>query len=207
MFRILSALSHSKLIALTQRVERVETIGERRDALSQEWAMLAEICGFLPLLLPNRPTVVRQMLGKLAVDGIILTGGNDLASYGGDAPERDEVERLLIQYAIGEEIPLLGVCRGMQMLLDHFGTPLQKVEGHIRVEHPLDNGDTVNSFHGWGALECRPPLKPAAYTMDCVLEAVTHREYPWIQGIMWHPERYSPPRERDIQFIKEVFRL
>lgn len=197
----------SKRIALTQRVECVEAIGERRDALSQEWAALAETCGFLPLPLPNHPTIVRQLLGALNVDGIILTGGNNLVSYGGDAPERDELEHLLIQYAIEREIPLLGICRGMQMLLDHFGTPLQRVEGHIRVEHFLNNGDTVNSFHGWGALECRPPLKPVARSEDNVLEAVVHQEYPWLRGIMWHPERYAPPRMRDIQFIREVFQL
>lgn len=197
----------SKRIALTQRVERVESIGERRDALSQEWAALAEACGFLPLPVPNRLNAARQIVGELGIDGIILTGGNDLASYGGDAPERDELEQFLIQYAIEKEVPLLGVCRGMQMLLDHFGTPLQKVEGHIRVVHPLDNGDAVNSFHGWGARECHPPLEPAAHSVDGVLEAVRHRECSWIWGIMWHPERYVTPRERDIQFIREVFQL
>ena len=44
-----------KRIYLTQRVEQIESIGERRDALSQEWAELAEACGFLPIPLPNRP--------------------------------------------------------------------------------------------------------------------------------------------------------
>ena len=101
----------SRLIALTQRVERIEAIGERRDALSQEWAALAEACGFLPLPLPNRLTAVRQLLAAVRVDGIILTGGNDLASYGGDAPERDEAERFLIQYAIDRRTPLLEIGR------------------------------------------------------------------------------------------------
>jgi len=196
-----------KYIAITQRVEFIESIGERRDALSQEWGLLAEACGFLPLLLPNHPAIARQLLEGIKPDGILLTGGNDLAAYGGNAPERDETERFLIHYAVEQHIPLLGVCRGMQMLLDHFGTPLQRVEGHIRVEHPLDNGDTVNSFHGWGALDCLPPLAPAAQCADGVLEAVSHQDYPWIHGIMWHPERYHPPRERDIQLIKEVFQL
>ena len=159
----------SRLIALTQRVERIEAIGERRDALSQEWAALAEACGFLPLPLPNRLTAVRQLLAAVRVDGIILTGGNDLASYGGDAPERDEAERFLIQYAIARRTPLLGVCRGMQMLLDYFGAPLQKVEGHIRVEHPLDRGGTVNSFHSWGARACPPLVHLDLANKDCLV--------------------------------------
>lgn len=196
-----------KCIAITQRVEYIEAIGERRDALSQEWTALAEACSFLPLLLPNHLPTARELLETWSPVGIILTGGNDLVPYGGDAPERDELEQFLIQYSTGEKIPLLGVCRGMQMILDQFGAKLQKVEGHVRMEHTLSNGDTVNSFHGWGAVECRLPLIPKAWSADGVLEAVTHRDYPWIHGIMWHPERYHPTRERDIQFLQEVFQL
>ena len=196
-----------KCIAMTQRVDCIESVGERRDALSQEWTILAEACGFLPLILPNHLPTVRELLEFRKPDGFILTGGNDLACYDGSAPERDELEQFLIQYSVEQRIPLLGVCRGMQMILNQFGTKLQKVEGHIRVEHVLSNGDQVNSFHSWGAVECQKPLAPVAWSSDGVLEGVTHRDCPWIRGIMWHPERYHPPRERDIQLIKEVFRL
>lgn len=196
-----------KCIAVTQRVEYIEAIGERRDALSQEWIDIAKACDFLPMILPNHLPTVCELLEGWKPDGIILTGGNDLAAYGGDALERDELERFLIQYSAEQRLPLLGVCRGMQMILDQIGTKLQKVEGHIRVEHALSNGDQVNSFHSWGAVECQEPLIPGAWSADGVLEAVTHQDYPWIHGIMWHPERYHPPRERDIQFIKEVFHL
>lgn len=192
-----------KLIAITQRVEYIESIDERRDALSQEWVGLAETCGFVPLLLPNDLPTVQMLLMALPVEGFLLTGGNDL----GDAPERDEVERHLIQTAVDGRIPLLGVCRGMQMVLDYFGAPLQRIEGHVRVEHTLDSGDTVNSFHSWGAVECPIPLIPEARSTDGVLEAVSHRDCPWIRGIMWHPERYHPIRAQDIVRIKEVFSL
>ncbi len=50
-----------KRVFITQRVEWIEPIRERRDALSQEWAALAEACRFLPLLLPNRLETVRCM--------------------------------------------------------------------------------------------------------------------------------------------------
>lgn len=196
-----------KRIYLTQRVERLEAIGERRDALSQEWAVLAEACGFLPLALPNHAPAVRRLLEELPPEGILLTGGNDLADYGGDAPERDEVEALLIRQAMERRIPLLAVCRGTQMLLHHFGTPLQRVEGHVRTEHTLSSGDTVNSFHSWGALSCRPPLEVLARSGDGVAEAVRHQDCPWIQGVMWHPERYHPLRAQDISWIKEALQL
>ena len=196
-----------KRIYLTQRVERIEPVGERRDALSQEWAALAEACGFLPIPLPNRLPTVRRLLEELPPDGILLTGGNDLASCGGDAPERDQVERYLIERSLEDCIPLLGVCRGAQMLMDYCGTLLQRVEGHVRVEHSLSNGDTVNSFHSWGARECRPPLLGLAWSADGVLEAIRHGDCPWVWGVMYHPERYRPFRARDVKFIKEALLL
>ena len=196
-----------KIIALTQRVESIKDIGERRDALSQEWTILAEICGFLPLLLPNRLATVKELLKTQRPNGFLLTGGNDLAAYGGDAPERDEVERFLIRTAVEKRVPVLGVCRGMQMILDYFGAPLQRIEEHVRVEHPLSNGDRVNSFHSWGTAACDFPLIPTAWSADGVLEAVRHENFSWIRGIMWHPERYYPLRTGDIQLIKEVFSL
>ena len=196
-----------KYIVITQRVQVLEDIQERRDALSQEWASLAVYCGFLPILLPNYLKATKKILSELPIGGIILTGGNNLVSYGGDAPERDEVEHFLVTYAMTQRIPLLGVCRGMQLLLNHFGTPLEHVENHIRTEHTLSNGDTVNSYHSFGARDCAPPLKAFYYSEDGVVESLIHKDYPWIRGIMWHPERYHPFRERDIAMIKEIFQL
>lgn len=196
-----------KRIYLTQRVEWIEDIRERRDALSQEWAALAEACGFLPLAVPNHLPAAGRLLEQLPPEGVILTGGNDLAAYGGDAPERDETERLLVDWALEHRVPLLGICRGCQLLLDRFGTPLQRVEGHVRTEHTLGGGDTVNSFHSWGALSCRPPLEALARSEDGVVEAVRHRDCPWIRGVMYHPERYHPLRAGDAAFIKEALEL
>lgn len=125
------------------------------------------------------------------------------ALYGGDAPERDEVERALIAWAM----LLLGVCRGMQMILHYFATPLERVGGHIRTEHLLDDGNTVNSFHGWGARTCMPPLTALRTAPDGVIEAVRHTAYPWIVGIMWHPERYHPFRCEEINWMKRLFAI
>lgn len=192
-------------VAITQRVQVLTDIRERRDALSQEWVALAMHCGFLPVLLPNHLDAVKTILSELPVGGILLTGGNDLVSYGGDAPERDEVEHFLVTYAMVQKVPLLGVCRGMQLLLNHFGTPLEHVENHVRIEHTISNGDRVNSYHNFGVKKCAAPLKSLYYSEDGVVESVIHENCPWIRGIMWHPERYHPFRKGDITMIKELF--
>lgn len=196
-----------KYLAISQRVQVLPDIKERRDALSQEWSSFAVRCGFLPILLPNCLEAAKMILSGLPIGGILLTGGNDLASYGGDAPERDEVEHFLVTYAITQQIPILGVCRGMQLLLDHFGMPLERVENHVRIEHSLNNGDTVNSYHSFGVKQCSSPLKALCWSEDGVVESVMHEDFPWVCGIMWHPERYHPFRERDIAMIKEMFQL
>lgn len=195
-----------KQIFISQRVEILEKIGERRDSLSQEWAEIAYTCGFIPVMIPNKPILAVEMLQQIP-DGIILTGGNDLTFYGGSAPERDETENLLIQYAIEHRIPLLGVCRGMQMLLHYFGIKLERIEGHVRIEHMLSTGHSVNSFHSWGVFVCPPPLVVLAYSSDGVVEAVTHEVYDNLTGIMWHPERYHPLREKEILWIRSIFSI
>lgn len=194
-----------KIIFISQRVEVTGDTKERRDALSQEWGLLADACGFLPVPLPNNINIIKAMLKELPPSGIILTGGNDLASYGGDAPERDEGEGLLVDYALGKRIPLLGVCRGMQMLLDYFWVPLKRVEGHVRTVHILDNGKKTNSFHNFGTFCLPPSLKVLARSEDGCVEEFEHGEYGNIRGIMWHPERYSPLRQDDIEWIRRFF--
>ncbi len=196
-----------KYIAITQRVQVLSEIGERRDALSQEWTALAAQCGFLPILLPNTLSMVQALFDHLPIDGILFSGGNDLLTHGGDAPERDAVEHFLIEYAIQNKITLLGICRGMEIILEHFGTELVPIDGHIRVHHPLTTGEIVNSFHSFGAHSCKAPLKATHMSEDGVVEGIIHHDYPWIHGIMWHPERYHPFRQKDILWIKEMFHL
>ncbi len=194
-----------KTILISQRVELIRDTGERRDALSQEWAALAAACSFLPIPVPNRPDTIGLILDRLCPDGIILSGGNDLARYGGDAPERDQTERALIKYSLDTGTPLLGVCRGMQLLLDFFGTPLERVEGHVRTHHTLSGGRQVNSFHSWGARECAAPLAALERSEDGVIEEIAHENYKNIKGVMWHPERYAPLRDGDVAWIRRFF--
>lgn len=193
-----------KRIFISTRVEVLDEIGERRDAVSQEWSHLLHACGLLPVFLPNHlPSILR--IGKeIPMDGILLTGGNDLVCCGGNAPERDEVEAYLLEQAQDKKIPLLGVCRGMQMILKAFGASLCKVQNHTRVEHPLQgSGRVVNSFHNWGAYD-GGTLEPLEFAEDGVIEAARHPALP-ITGIMWHPERYHPFRDEDLLFFKRVF--
>ncbi len=63
-----------KRIAITQRVEIIESINERRDALSQERCELACVCGFIPVLIANNPDIAVKISEKFSIDGIIFFG-------------------------------------------------------------------------------------------------------------------------------------
>ena len=141
------------------------------------------------------------------VDGIVLTGGNDLVACGGDAPERDETETALLDCAERRGLPVLGVCRGMQMILHRFGTRLDRVQGHVTPRHRISiegRSVEVNSFHNFGATEVHPPLKSWAIAGDGVIEAVQH-EGGRMMGVMWHPERVEPFSAEDIALFSRFF--
>ena len=79
-----------KLVLVSQRVDFLAERGERRDALDQRLANFLAECGLLPIPVPNRREDVRKYFDELPqAAGVVLSGGNDLNDYGGDAPERD----------------------------------------------------------------------------------------------------------------------
>lgn len=196
-----------KRIVFTQRVEVIESYGERRDCADQNISKFIDTCGFLPVPIMNVPSLADSFCDSIHPDGIILTGGNDLAAYGGNAPERDETEKRLIEYAVNNGVPLLGICRGMQMIAAFYGNRLQRVDGHVRKEHEIKgiiNRKAVNSFHGMGVLEVKEPIATLARADDGVIEALEHRDQK-IAGIMWHPERVPGFDNEDLAMVKHFY--
>jgi len=195
-----------KRILFSQRVEVIEQYNERRDSADQNIARFIAACGFHPIPICNIPELVEETIDSYKPDGFVLTGGEDLCSYGGNVPERDATERFIVEWAIENNTPLLGLCRGMQFIADYFGIKLIKVEGHKAVRHQTKGQieKEVNSFHNYGIHETPISFKVLAKTDDGVIEAFRH-ETKAIVGIMWHPERESPFSMSDITLFKELF--
>jgi putative glutamine amidotransferase len=195
------------VVLYTQRVEIVKSYGERRDCADQNIPRFIEACGYLPMPIPNIETMAVKMIEQLKPVGIVLTGGNSLVKYGGDAPERDETERAILDTAIENSIPVYGFCRGMQVILDYYGCELQNVTGHVAVRHRINGkiGDTeVNSYHNQACLKVNKPFEILATADDGVIEAVCSGEDK-ILATMWHPERENPFRADDITMIQNLF--
>lgn len=183
-------------IALTQRVVVAAGTGERRDCLAQDWGYRFCQWDMVPMPVPNGLDDPFRLLSHWAPDLLVLTGGDDL----GATPDRDATEEALLEGALAAGLPVLGVCRGLQLINRHFGGVLAAVEGHVasrhavRIEPPWQEfygaAAEVNSFHSWGVA---PPglgkgLVPAAFDPDGRIEAFHLPGRP-LAAVMWHPER------------------
>lgn len=196
-----------KIIAISQRVIIDPLHGERRDALDQRWAGYLNALGYIGVPLPNNLQVATQLVREIRPDGVLLTGGNNIAQYDGDAPERDEVEKMLLSDALNNEMPLLGICRGLQFLTHATGGTLRRLEGHVAHDHRITFKNTqriVNSFHDMGIDKPPPGFTITAMAEDGTVEAVEHPNKP-ICGIMWHPERFSSIQKEDAAIIHSCF--
>lgn len=210
------------IIGITMRVTENESYSEERDALSKDWyryiAKILPRAVLVPLL--NQPERVIKTVEALKIRGIILSSGGDW----GTVPDRDKTEKNLIDYCFKRQIPILGVCRGMQVLNVVLGGRveedilLETKEKHIRVKHRVIvsqkpfkewlNTDKVliNSFHKQGIVLRRVAKQFMVFmqTASGVVEGIYHRNKPII-GIQWHPERNNPGASFDRRLIKTLF--
>ncbi|AZL16263.1 gamma-glutamyl-gamma-aminobutyrate hydrolase family protein [Rickettsiales endosymbiont of Stachyamoeba lipophora] len=195
----------SKIIALTQRVDFITDYNEKRDAIDQRISKLLFNCDYIPLLLPNDLAIATVLFNIYKPSGILLSGGGDLANYGGASPERDELENWLIKQSIDNNLPLLGICRGMQAIGNHFGEKLEQLKNHVATTHTINASREVNSFHNFGFVELKTQNFIATHLAnDGSIEAFKHNSYN-IYGIMWHPEREAIVTSEDLNLIREIF--
>lgn len=182
--------------------------------------------GGVPVILPpyEETDALLQTLDRL--DGIVLTGGADINPlYWGEEPvkelhginpRRDRQELLLVRLAADRQIPILGICRGIQTITAALGGELYQ-DIHVQIEgtrikhdqdlersyashtvqivpnsllHKLFGTDTiaVNSFHHQAVKEVPSGFRVCACATDGVIEAIESTEYKSILGVQWHPE-------------------
>jgi len=193
-----------KLVAISQRVEVFTKYNEVRDVLDQRLNSFCITAGYLPVPIPNvlDEKIIKQWLTYLQPSAIILSGGNNI----GEIQKRDSVEKNLLNYAQDKNCPVLGICRGMQMMTCWAGGSLKPVQGHVGDRHNITgeiNGK-VNSFHNFSASECPSGFITLATSGDGEIEAFRHEILPW-EGWMWHPEREPTYHERDLTRMQNLF--
>ena len=196
-------------IGVTQRWDAVPGRNEVREALDSNWSSILWELGFVPLPLTAGIGDYNEYLTVIAPDGFILSGGPDI----GEWPIRDAFELAVLNYSKANSLPVLGFCRGLQ-LINHFqGGSLQPTTKHTALLHEIKGPLTqnmkrsVNSFHNLGVFETNlgDELYPVAWSNDGVIEALRHSQLPWL-GIMWHPERSAHIPKTDRNLIIKHFK-
>ena len=202
--------------------------GEKGCELAEGYFESVLKAGATPVVIP--PFEDKDALANVLdrVDGLLLSGGGDLNPlFTGEEPvpqlhavnyKRDLAELLLIRLAYDRQIPMLGICRGIQMLavaLDGSvwqdigsqqpGQPLLKHDQQLdrryashtvdiatdsTILRPLlgDGPVAVNSFHHQAVRDAGPRLRVCATAPDGTVEAVESSEHKSILGVQWHPE-------------------
>jgi len=202
-------------IGLTMRQSDACDYHESRDGLASSWYdfLSAALPGSSWVALPNTGKSIVRAAESFGLNGLILTGGESRGVY----PQRDESEMALISYALQKKIPVIGICRGLQMLHSYFGGELITCDRneHVAVRHAVffqgtsfcDAGrQEVNSYHG-NAIELQGlpgPLLPFALDYSGMVEGVFSNEF-CLAGIMWHPEREAVFADSDIFIFNKLF--
>lgn len=194
-----------KKLALSMRISEAVNYSELRNSIAFNYVEYFENLGFIVILIPNNTRNLEKMLDAIDVEGIVLTGGNNVSPKSFNPkvevesvyPVRDNQETNLINYGAQKGIPILGICRGFQFINVFFGGSLiYGIEGHVSTKHELDskypilNKVNVNSFHevAIGLSQLSEKLSPLATTGDSIVEAFIHKQM-HILGVQWHPER------------------
>lgn len=207
------------IIGVSMRMETVafgDGKQEIRNCLADDWRSFFALAmpGAIVAPIQNWGSAITPMLAKLNFKGFILSGGDDWGIY----PLRDETETLIWQFARKKRLPVLGVCRGAQVInilsggtfgpapVRHAGTR-HAVKLYPRLEHSENRAVAeVNSFHN----NCifpdtlAPCFQAFAHAEDKTVEGFANADNS-VCGIMWHPEREKQIRELDMQIIRQIF--
>ncbi|MFE9774311.1 gamma-glutamyl-gamma-aminobutyrate hydrolase family protein [Streptomyces sp. NPDC005931] len=170
--------------------------------------------GLAAMLPPDAPERAAATVARL--DGLVIAGGPDVepVHYGAEpdprtgppARARDAWELALVRAALEARIPLLGICRGMQLLnVALGGTLVQHIDGHAEVpgvfgRHRVKpvpgtryaglvpEETSVPTYHHQAVDRLGAGLVPSACAEDGTVEAVELPTAPWVVGVQWHPE-------------------
>ncbi len=213
--------------------------GYQRSYVNHDYVRSVIASGGIPVIIPisNDDEVIKAQIA--ACDGLILSGGQDvdpvhyqkepLEKLGITNPERDRFDFKLLDYAQAKQLPILAICRGIQVLnVYHGGSLYQDVsyyESDLSIKHSQDSAPgqrthgitvtpdsklhallgketlRVNSFHHQLIKKVGKQLKVSAVALDGAIEAVEHIDYPWQIGVQWHPEMLID----DPQEMKNLF--
>ena len=198
--------------------------GYMRAYVNKDYVDAVIRAGGVPLIIPfsvDKEVIISQ---AQLIDGLILSGGHDINPYnygqepsqkiGEFFPERDIYEMILLEESKKRDIPILGICRGFQLINIAAGGTLYQdlslIPGNILKHNKVSNPTLkthkieikensfissifgketmVNSFHHQAIDKVADDFIVVARASDGVVEAIEHKTYKFLVAVQWHPE-------------------
>lgn len=212
--------------------------GYERAYINNDYITSIVLAGGIPLILPivnDEETIHNQVK---SVDGILISGGCDVnpLTYGEEPTqklgfilkERDDFDISVIKNATALKKPILGICRGLQILnvvfggtlyqdvyfkdgvyIKHFQESKPSLAGHTvniyegtKLYDILGETVTTNSFHHQAVKDIAPGFIASAISKDFVIEAIEKEGENFVLGVQWHPEMMAAKGNSQ---MKEIF--
>ncbi|WP_339054246.1 gamma-glutamyl-gamma-aminobutyrate hydrolase family protein [Fusobacterium animalis] len=218
--------------------------GYKRAYVNKDYVDAVIRAGGVPLIIPfstDKEVIISQ---AQLIDGLILSGGHDISPYnygqepsqkiGETFPERDTYEIILLEESKKRNIPILGICRGFQLINVAAGGTLYQdlslIPGNILKHNQVSNPTLkthkveikensfissifgketmVNSFHHQVINKVANDFIVVAKASDGVVEAIEHKTYKFLVAVQWHPEMLAvnceKARELFSKFVEEA---
>ena len=232
----------SPLIGVTCMTIEMESHSPRLG-MSRSYVNALLRAGAAPVLIPHMADKAALHSAYERLDGLLLPGGGDVdpVHYGESrhvkcnepSPERDDTELALVRWAMEGGVPLLAICRGIQVLNVALGGSLfQDIRAQVpgaerhawhpnyprdRLSHTVslspearlthivgESTLPVNSLHHQSVKDIAPGLVTTGHSPDGIIEAVEAPEHPFAIGVQWHPEELAGS-DRRAQRLFEAF--
>lgn len=212
------------IIAITSSMDlNPNRLNDNRTMVSLDYSNSVINSGGIPVILPitDNLEVIKEQVKYF--DGLILSGGGDpdpnlygedcLQELGDITPERDAFELAILEEFLKTKKPILGICRGLQLMNVFYGGTLYQDIKYIdtNIQHKqkwladlpthdiniLENNilfeifgkkTRTNSFHHQMIKDLGKELTSIATANDGVVEAIQNKNYPFFYGVQWHPE-------------------
>jgi N5-(cytidine 5'-diphosphoramidyl)-L-glutamine hydrolase len=178
--------------------------GEYHLSVSLNLLTYIKAQGFDPTPIWAETQVGPSEIDLSGFDLVVLSGGESI----GENPVRDSFENSLLKAAIASRTPVLGICRGLQVMMSFYGLSPIRLEGHAGTRHSVEGriSGNVNSHHDFGFNDVSDGFEVISSALDRSVEAAYHKENNWL-GVMWHPERQMPYNQEHTNQILEIMGL